>query len=164
MAEEDDADYWRRVREVLIEHDFAWVVAQAEAQIAEGKPNAKQVSEREHIPPSADPMFTVRRPRSRRASLITSEPYNESERLEILLDAIEAAIVQRSMVEQAVFDQLTDITSIRFEPDSPVEPGGETYLGARHVLDSSRKDMATELESRARAALSDLRGRDHAGT
>jgi hypothetical protein len=164
MAEEDDADYRRRIGEVLIEHGFAWVVAQAEAQIAEGKPSSKQVSEREYVPPSADPMFTVQRPRSRRASLITSEPYNESERLDILLEAIEAAVVQRSMLEQAVFEQLTDISSIRFEPDSPVEPGGETYLGAPHVLDLGRKDMATELETRARVALSDLRGRDHAGT
>jgi hypothetical protein len=44
---------------VLNRQGFGWVIAQAEAQIAEGKPSSKQVSEYERVPASADPMFTM---------------------------------------------------------------------------------------------------------
>jgi hypothetical protein len=69
---------------------FGWIVGQAQAQIAEGKPSIKHVSEYERVPVSDNPIFTIPRPRSRRASLITTEPYTETERLEIVLQAIEA--------------------------------------------------------------------------
>lgn len=163
MGEEDDANYRRRISEVLIRNGFGWVVTQAEAQIAEGKPSSKQVAEREFFPASADPLFTIRRPRSRRASLITSEPYTETERLEILLQAIEAAVVQRSMLEQVLLEQLHDVSGIRFEPDAPVE-GSEDYFGAPHSLDLERRDTAVELASRARDALGRMKGRDRGGT
>jgi hypothetical protein len=159
MREEDDANYRRRISDVLVRHGFGWVVTQAEAQIAEGKPSSKQVSERESFPVLADGIFAVRRPRSRRASLITSEPYTESERLEILLQAIEAAIVQRSMMEQELLLQFADISSIRFEPDSPLEITEDTHFGVPHALDTEREGGAIELEIEARAALSNMKGR-----
>jgi len=37
MAEQDDAEYRRRIIGVLVQHGFEWVVAQADSQIAEGK-------------------------------------------------------------------------------------------------------------------------------
>ena len=163
MSEEDDENYRRRIAEVLNRHGFGWVVGQAEAQIAEGKPSTKQVSEYEKVPASDDPMFPIRRPRSRRASLITTEPYTETEQLEIVLQAIEAAIIQRSMIEQAIFEQLPDVSAVRFEPDSPVEEGQESYFGAPHILDLGGKATATELEAEARSALGGIKGRDHAG-
>src|SRR5436190_9687970 len=121
MSEADDAEYRRRISEVLTLHGFGWVVAQAEAEIAEGKQSAKQVAEQEVFSVSADPDFRMRRPRSSRASLITSEPYSEAERLEILLKAIEAALIQRSFLEQAVLAHVPDVDSIRFEPDAAAE-------------------------------------------
>jgi hypothetical protein len=145
---------------VLNRHGFEWVVAQAEAQIAEGKPSSKEVSERDSVQVSADTSFAIRRPGSRRASLITSEPYTESERLEIMLQAIEAALVQRSMIEQAVLEQVHDISVIRFEPDSPVEGIEGSFFGAPHTLEAARKDGAMALETEARAALEGIRRRE----
>jgi hypothetical protein len=49
VSEEDDANYRRRIGEVLNRHGFEWVVVQAEAQIAEGKPSSKEVSERSRL-------------------------------------------------------------------------------------------------------------------
>lgn len=164
MSEEDDANYRRRISEVLNRHGFGWVIGQVEAQIAEGKPSSKQVSERETLPFSADPMFAIRRPRSRRASLITSEPYTERERLEILLQAIEAAIIQRSTIEQTIFDHLTGIANIRFVPDNPTEDAAGAIFGNPHALSLSEKGTAVDLEAEARHALAHLRERDGGDT
>ena len=49
MAGDDDAQYRRRISEVLTHNGFGWVVTQAEAQIVEGKPSSKQVAEPETI-------------------------------------------------------------------------------------------------------------------
>lgn len=164
MSEADDANYRRRITDVLLSHGFGWVVAQAEAHIAEGKPTSKQVSERDSGSFARsiddDGMFVVRHPRTRRASLITSEPYTQSEQLEILLEAIEAAIVQRSMLEQAVLDESNHITSVRYEPDSPGEAIDSSYFGTPQTLDISRIFPAKELEVESRLALDRMKGRD----
>jgi hypothetical protein len=157
MSEEHDAEYRRRISEVLSEHGFGWVVAQAEAEIAEGKQSTKQVAEEDEVSVLTDPDFRIRRPRSRRASLITSEPYNEAERLEILLKALEAALIQRSTLEQAVLAEVPDVDAIRFRPDAPVEVAG-SYLGRPHELNASRTASAIEIESRAKDILAAIRG------
>jgi hypothetical protein len=62
MSEEDDAIYRRRLSDVLGRHGFGWVVQQVEAQIAEGKPISKQVSEPEYRSFALDADFVVRAP------------------------------------------------------------------------------------------------------
>lgn len=159
MAEEDETDYRRLITEILQKHGFGWVVVQADVQISEGKPSSKQVSERETLPPAADPMFVVKRPRARRASLVTSEPYSETERLDILLKAIEAAVVQRALIEREVFDQL-DVASIRFEPDSLIE-ALDSSLGVPHQLDRGQVYSSDELGGQMMDALTGMREREH---
>jgi hypothetical protein len=160
MSEEDDAEYRRRIGEVLEERGFGWVVAQAEVQIAEGKPASKQVSEHEIFRTSEDTDFTIKRPRLRRASLITSEPYSESERLDILLHAVEAALVQRSELEIAALEEVHGINAIRFEPEGPAEAVEGSYLGKPHEVDASRRAIAVEIESETAAALARIRSSD----
>lgn len=166
MADDDDAEtYRRRLSEVLRRHGFGWVVDQAEIQIAEGKPSSKQVSEREPISVVSDPMFAIRAPRRRRASLITSEPYTEEERLEILISAIDAALVQRANLETAVLDVLGEIhpvTSITFQPDS--EGVEDSPLGRAHRVDPARRESASTIRLQTERALKDIRGRERAGT
>lgn|SRR5579862_516740 len=164
MSEEDDAEYRRRIGEVLEAHGFGWVVAQAEAQIAEGKPASKQVSEREIFQVSADTDFAIKRPRARRASLITSEPYTEAERLDILLRAIEAALVQRSALERATLEEVHGINTIRFEPEGPTEGLEGSYLGKAHEVNTSRAATAIEIEREATTALARIRDPDHDST
>jgi hypothetical protein len=157
MSEEDDAEYGRRIREVLEERGFGWVVAQAEAQIAAGKPSSKQVYERELFRVSEETDFAIRRPRSRRASLITSEPYTESERLGILLHAVEAALVQRSALEIATLEEVHGIDSIRFEPEEAAEAVDASYLGRPHEITASRRVTALEIVTETEAALQRIR-------
>src|SRR3954469_12327416 len=106
--EDDDSEYRRRIAQLLEKYGFGWVVEQAEAQVAEGKPTSKQVSEREIRPAALDPMFTIRKPQRRRASLITSEEYTEREKLEILLDGLSSAILERANLEQAILEKLPE--------------------------------------------------------
>jgi hypothetical protein len=160
MPEEDDAEYRRRIVGVLENHGFGWVVAQAEAQIAEGKPASKQVSERLVLRVSEETDFAIRRPRARRASLITSEPYTEAERLDILLRAVEAALVQRSELERAALEEVPGIDAIRFAPEGREESLEGAYRGKAHEIDAGRSAIAAEIERDATAALARIRHRD----
>lgn len=159
MAAEDDAEYRRRISDSLIRNGFEWVVQQADAQIAEGKVSAKSVFEEERLIPRLDPMFAVRKPRRRQASLITSEPYSESERLEILLNAIKAAIVERAQIEEAVLEHLPNIGVIQFEPDAPTEEAELGFRGVAHRLDRTSVPADHSLQVRAEHALSAFRSR-----
>lgn len=158
MSEEDDIGYRRRIADVLIRNGFQWVVEQAEAQIAEGKLSAKSVFEQERSRPD-DHTFEIRRPRRRRASLVTSEPYSESERLEILLNAIRAAIVERAEIEHAVLDQLSGISEIQFEPDAPAEEVDFVVSGRPHRLDRDSAIPSRNLRERTEHVLSAMRNR-----
>jgi hypothetical protein len=158
VSEEDDAVYRKRISEVLIEHGFDWVVAQAEAEIADGKPLTKQVTEPEFFSQSDDAQFAVRAPRTKRASLITSEPYSEAEGLEILLKAVEAALIQRADLEVAVLSGVKGVTAIDFQPETSREVEGG-YLGTKHTLDRDRIEPAVDLRRRTQLALEGMRGR-----
>jgi len=159
VSEEDDASYRRRIADSLIQNGFDWVVQQAEAQIAEGKVSAKSVIEQERFLPRLDPMFAVRKPRRRQASLITSEPYSEAERLEILLNAIKAAIIERAQIEAAILDQLPEISAVEFEPDAPVEETDRGFRGSKHRTDRNSVIPGRSLQDRAEHALAALRSR-----
>ena len=163
MTEDDCAEYRRRIVEILGLRGFDWVVAQTDAEIAEGKQSAKQVSEREVPSFFDDRDFRVRQPRTRRASLITSEPYSEAERLEILLKAIEAALIERSALERAVLAEVHGAT-IRFVPDVPAEGLDRSVFARRHDLSEDRTSLASELEANTRTAIETLRRESGAGT
>jgi hypothetical protein len=163
VPEEDDAAYRRRIAEALVQNGFEWVVEQADSQIAEGKASTKQVSEQQSFHPAADPMFEIRKPRRRRASLITSEPYSEAEKLEILLHGVKAAIAERAQLERAVLDQLSGITEIEFQPDAPVEEADFGYRGRVHRLNRSMIEEGQILESRTEHAFREMMGREIGG-
>jgi hypothetical protein len=162
VSVEDADEYRRRIGEVLRRHGFGWVLEEVEAQIGEGKPSSKQISER-YTPP-ADSMFTVQTPKRRRASLVTSEPYSASERLEILLQAIRAAIIHRSVLEAAVLNHVKGITEIEFQPDASTAEVEGTRLGRRHTLTVSRLDPGSSLRHRAEHVLAKLEDEARADT
>jgi hypothetical protein len=161
MSPEDADEYSRRISDVLRQNGFGWVVDQVEAQIADGKPSYKQVSER-YIP--QDDMFAVRAPKSRRASLVTSEPYSATERLEIILQAIRSAIVHRFDLEDSVLSHLGGIHEIEFRPEAPVAEAGDTRLGGALHLTRSRLEPGSRLKSRAERILGQLQEETRAST
>jgi hypothetical protein len=158
VSEEDDIAYRRRISEVLARNGFQWVVEQADAQIADGKVSSKAVFERERFRPTDD-TFEIRKPRRRQASLVTSEPYSENERLEILLNAIRAALIERADLENAILHQLDNITEIQFLPDTPAEEVDFIARGQAHRLDRASTEPVRNLKERTEHVLSALRSR-----
>lgn len=167
MAEEDPSIYRRILSRILIESGFGWVVDHSEAQIAEGKPTSKQVSERGTFSQPEDLTFEIPKPRRRRSSLVTSEPYTDEECLDILLEAIEAAVVQRADLEAAAFEGLANVAAIRsivFLPETIPVDDGSTVLGKPHVVDRARLNQGVRIRDEAERALSAFRGRSHASS
>ena len=89
-----------------------------------------------------------------------NEPYNESERLDILLHAVEAALAQRSALEIAALEEVPGINAIRFEPEGHADAVEGSYLGKPHEVDASRRAIAVEIEKETAAALVRIRRPD----
>lgn len=155
MTEEDSGEYRRRLAEMLERRGFSWVVEQPEAQIADGKQNAKQVAEVDN-PEIADLEFGSRPARRRRSSLVTSVAYSEGERLEILLHAVHSALVERSTIESTLFESLTDIGDVEFLPDPTTDPDAR-YRDQGHRLSRSDEGSRYALRRKAEAALRNVR-------
>jgi len=155
VAGRDDVAYWERLTSILEARGFGWVVEQAEAQIAEGKPTSKDVLERQSYPVVDELTFAVSAPRRRRARLITSEPYSDAERLRILLEGLRSAIVDRQRVEDAVLENVGEIEAVIYEPDIPSEREPSSARGRRHQLDRERA-KSREIAEQAAALIAEL--------
>lgn len=152
----DDGAFRRRIAELLEEHNFGWVVEQADAHIAEGKPVTKEVSERERQQVLSD-SFRVSTPRRYRTRLVTTDAFSEREKLEILLKAIEAAVVQRADFDAAVLEKLPSIKAIAFEPDAPAEDADGGYRGKSHRLTRETDADRVALRTKAKVVLESVR-------
>lgn len=147
----DAGEYYRRLEDILGATGFNWVIAQAQEQIAQGRAVTKQVQAPEVSESFEAEGFSSRARRRRRTSLVTTEPYNDRERLHILLDAIEAALVQRVDFETSILLSLEAIQRVEFVPDDtsgdPARAGRYRHGLARDRVD----DGATMRDSLLRA-------------
>lgn len=155
----DDTDeYFERLSEILIKYGFEWVVAQAEAEISEGRAVNKDVQALEYADLLEADGFARRSPRRRRASLVTTDPYNGAERLEILLRGVEAALGDRADLERAIMEKVGDIASVEFAPDEDALGAVATRAARRrHRLDRDRLAGGAEIQETLYPALQELR-------
>jgi hypothetical protein len=151
----DEREYLERLTAVLRENGFDWVVMQAQTTIAEGKSVTKEVRAPD-FPPAYDDNTLVRQtPRRRRAELIATEPFTPAEQLEILLHAVEAAIVDRVALEEAVLQSVGENINIEFLPDEgDVAPRAAP---GSHRLDRGRLSEAQGVRDNLSKALKRLR-------
>lgn len=154
----DESEYFERLASLLEQHDFGWVVSQAQVEIEDGKTVAKDVQAPELIQVIESDSFVRRTPRRRRASLIATQPYDDAERLAILLRAIETAIVDRADLEKAVLDAVGDIPLVEFQPDDggALRRAGAPDRGS-HRLERGRLAGGNELRTNLAEVLSQLR-------
>jgi hypothetical protein len=155
------ADYFRRLAELLQEHGYQWVLAEALAQIAEGMTVDKDVREFEAAQ-IAEASFELRPRGRKRARLIATVPYDDSQKLDILLNAIEAALVQRADLEEAVLKSLQGskdeeaIEGVEFVPDQEMDPAGGSVF-RRHELRPDRRQANQVVRETAARTLAEIR-------
>ena len=149
------------------EFHLEWIVAQVEEQISLGRVALKslEVNEREMFV-DEETMFTPRprRSRRRRATFAVSEQYSPQEKLELLIDALTAGVVQVNRIADEVasfqLDESPQLTSIRFVPEAEVKE--EFSLSVADV--SSRTEARIRLEQLLRELRSEVSGADQAST
>lgn len=160
----DNEIYFQRLSEILVQGGFDWVVVQANAEISSGKSRAKEVRALEYGELIDEGSFATRTPRRRRASLMTTEPFNDVERLGILIRGIEAAIASRADIEEAVLN-LTDVLTIDFAPEGDeLEAFGSAGTDVRHRLDRGRLEGGKKLSDKLLNSLRQLREQARVGS
>ena len=118
MPTEDAPAYYGKIAQILSENGFAWIVSQVESEIEQGRSVVKDVQAPEIGALVESETFARRTPRKRRAALLTTIPYTDSERLDILLNAVDTAIAGRASFQEAALEYLPDVVSIEFTPDT----------------------------------------------
>lgn len=92
MTDEEAREYRSSITEVLGRHRLGWIADQAEEKISLGRLVTKRVDAGLSV---QDPITGETRRASRRAmtEFLSSEPYGEKEKLQILLDAVELGLM-----------------------------------------------------------------------
>jgi hypothetical protein len=134
----DEREYFERLVAVLRDHGFEWVVEQAQSEIAEGRSVTKEVRAPDTQPTYDADTLVRQAPRRRRAGLIATVPFGAAEQLQILLRAIEAAIVDRAALEEAVLKGIGDNIDVEFLPEVSEDVPGATFERRAHRLDRGR--------------------------
>ena len=95
--------------------------------------------------------------------MVATEPFSHAERLEILIHAIETAIITRAKLEKEVLSSSSDFDRIEFLPDDE-EANTSVDDILSHRLDRGRLDAAERIRSDLTNALRKLRRAVDAGT
>lgn len=154
MAELAPEEAYLKVLELLRSHDLGWVAAQVQDQVRAGRPVTRVVSPRPVNVPDRFAAESSQPPRRRRERLAATEPYSAEERLQLVLDAIDRAVIQTADMEQEVlkFFNVERQTAARvaFEPEQ-FEDASSLELGPLTVTRS-------EALGRLRQVVTTMRG------
>lgn len=148
----DYNQYRIQLSEILTKHGFGWVVDQSESQIVAGREAEKLVSESRF---TSDPDNNGRIARRGSARLVTSEPYSDGEKLDILLRAIEAALIQRSLIEQEAVRIIPEFASAKFVSDTSLGEDIEKF--SNHQLNGELIDDSANIRSQVIGVLQKIR-------
>jgi hypothetical protein len=121
ITEDDAREYQIALTRILTDHGLSWIVEQANERIALGKTVSKRVFESgpilEMVPGE------TRRGRRRTAEFLATEPFNEIEKLKIILDALDLGLVSPpKMQEQSLENIALAAGEVRFVDEAA--PGG----------------------------------------
>lgn len=124
MPDRNPNEAYRMLLDALREKGLAWVAEQVQEQVRSGKPVTKDVSpyrETDSMIFATEgfvPGTSTRGPRQR---LAATEEYSPEERVDLLIDALEAAVIHIADIEAELIDffdsQVDGPAQIRFEAD-----------------------------------------------
>jgi hypothetical protein len=157
------SEYYNDIAELLVENGFEWLVEQVQSQIDDGKPLFKSVDapvvESESQSLSLPSVDVNGRPRRKRTRLVTSTPYSDTERLDLLLNAIEIALGMRSALSASLVELLPEFETISFEPDTSLfELAQPTEARRGHRIERTGQVTREALARRAIDAIASVRG------
>lgn len=152
----DESEYFEALVGALHRQSFDWVIAQAQEEIAEGRAVTKEVRAPDITQVIADDSFVRQTPRRRRAALIATEPLNDVERLEVLLRAIKAAVIDRAALEEAIMDSV-DNMQVAFLPERSGDGSASDGQRASHKLDRDQAMRGISVGDKLAGSLSALR-------
>jgi|SRR5689334_20278114 len=159
MTDEDARQYRGRIAQLLRSAGFGWLLDEVQAEIAAGKPVEKTILE-DPLPRMdiEDLDLTLPRSRRKRRQRRTSTvPFTDQEQLEILLTAIERAVPNRSLTEDATLHTLAQIDTITFQPES-IDIDVAIASREPHTLGHDTRLKETEIAARSRENITRLRG------
>lgn len=141
MTEQEATAYREGISTILLGHGASWIIDQVNEQIALGKLQTKQVDASETV---VDAVTQAPRRSSRKsmAEFLFTVPYTETEKLSILVEAIDLALIAPIAMEVAVPNNLESEISIDFVPD---EGASGTVHRMRPQTDDARNDARTKL-------------------
>src|SRR5207253_5647630 len=99
ITEADAQGYQIALRKILEENGLSWIADQANERISSGKTVSKQVPESTLIP-------EMRRGRRRTAEFLATEQFNEIEKLEIILDALDLGLVSPPKMQEQTLENI----------------------------------------------------------
>lgn len=113
ISESDAHEYQIALNKILTDHGLSWIVEQANERIALGKTVSKQLSTGGLFPEVVG--GEVRRGRGRMAEFLATEPFNEVEKLVIVLDALDLGLVSPPKMQQQTLENIAlDAGEVRF--------------------------------------------------
>jgi hypothetical protein len=141
---------------ILDERKLTWVTEQVQEQIRVGKPLMRRVKELKptrQVSPRDTRLFDdeALRP-GREVQFRATEAYTASEQLQLLLSAIEQAVVQTAAIEKAVSDQFPGLTFLSEEEDVRIaitQHDLESRSEALQRLQKSLNELSAVLDSHA---------------
>lgn len=157
MEERQCQAYYRELVKALNYHELSWVVEQVNEEIQRRKIIKQTVQERRRKP----------------LEIITTSPYTPCERLSLLLDAIEHAVIHSSDIGKYVrkffSDQRIPVSEIRFHPDNGSIQGENLEDVEEEEFESSPftfmfSSVADQNTEELKDLLSQLRGQIGNGT
>jgi hypothetical protein len=104
ITEDEAHEYRVALNEILSERGLSWIVQQADERIALGKTTSRRLPTGELFPEALG--GEVRRRRGRTAEFLATEPFNELEKLEIMLDALDLGLVSPPKMEQQMLENI----------------------------------------------------------
>jgi hypothetical protein len=111
--------------EIALKSGLRWLIDDVESQIYSGKQITKKIQI--EITDYHPDKYSSEKRKGRTAGFIVSEPYNENEKLHLLVDAIEAASCGLSNAVLMTFDflehKIRNLTSLEFTPDIKIGKG-----------------------------------------
>jgi hypothetical protein len=154
MNDEEIMDTYQKLRYILTENNLYWVVEQVEEAIQRGKLEELQTQRVKESDLRNPQLMQSRRNTEGSTSVTTVVEYTSSEKLQMLIEAVQQAIINSSAMENSILDffqQRTDnITSYRFssiDADATINKDFSVSQNSKITIEDNIVNLNNSLEN-----------------